>query len=99
MRQKPQTARRKAFKGVGLLGALLFAFAPWLHAAFIQVAPPAVIVVEGGTLIDGNGGPPVRDVQIVIEGNRITSIGRKGQNRQPNAQMINADGKFILPGL
>jgi imidazolonepropionase-like amidohydrolase len=77
---------------------LLCAFAPWLHAAFFQVAPPAVII-EGGTLIDGNGGPPVRDVQILIEGNRIVSIVRRGQNRQPNAQVINADGKFILPGL
>src|SRR6185295_9209587 len=99
MRQKPQTARRKAFKGVGLLGTLLCAFAPWLHAAFFQVAPPVVIVVEGGTLIDGNGGPPVRDVQIVIQGNSITAIGRKGQNPPPGAQVINADGKFIVPGL
>lgn len=99
MRQDVPAGRRKALKGIGLLGALLFAFAPWLHAAFFQVAPPAVVIIEGGTLIDGNGGPPLRDVQILIEGNRIASIGRKGQNRQPNAQVINADGKFILPGL
>jgi imidazolonepropionase-like amidohydrolase len=99
MTQRPQARRRKALKGIVLLGASLCAFAPWLYAAFFQGASPAIIVVEGGTLIDGNGGPPVRDVQIVIEGNRITSIGRKGQNRLPNAQIINADGKFILPGL
>src|ERR1051325_681116 len=99
MRQKAESGRHQVFKGAGLLGALLGAFAPWLHAAFFQVAPPAVIVVEGGTLIDGNGGAPVRDVHIVLDGDRITSIGRKGQNRQPNAQVLNADGKFILPGL
>jgi len=99
MKQKTSAGRRKALKAVSLLGgALLCAFAPWLQAAFFQVAPPAVII-EGGTLIDGNGGPPVRDVQIVIENNRIASIGRKGENRQPNAQIINAAGKFILPGL
>src|SRR5262245_41373190 len=62
-------------------------------------ARPPIVVVEGGTLIDGNGGTPVRDVQIVIQGNRITGVGRKGQNRPPNAQVVNADGKHILPGL
>jgi imidazolonepropionase-like amidohydrolase len=99
MTHKATFGRSKAFRGVSLLGALLCVFAPWLHAAFFQVVPPVLIIIEGGTLIDGNGGPPIRDVQIAIEGNRIASIGRKGQNRPPSAQVINADGKFILPGL
>src|SRR5438128_1389207 len=59
----------------------------------------AVLVIEGGTLIDGNGGAPVRDVQIVVQGNKITRIGRKGQAPPAGAQVINADGKFIVPGL
>ena len=59
----------------------------------------SVLVIDGGTLIDGNGAAPVRDVQIVVEGNRIRSIGRKGQNHPADAQVLNADGKFILPGL
>src|SRR5437867_12697982 len=81
--------------------AFLFAAAPmYLRSRTLaQGAEPGVLVVEGGTLIDGNGGAPVRDVQIVIQGNRITNIGRKGENRPANAQVINGDGKFILPGL
>ena len=64
-----------------------------------QAQQPAV-VIEGGTLIDGNGGAPVRDAVVVIQGNRITAVSRKGQTQYPpNAQVINADGKFILPGL
>jgi imidazolonepropionase-like amidohydrolase len=86
-------------KGIVLCAAVLIIFAPIFHAAFLQAPQPAVVVIDGGVLIDGNGGPPVRDVQIVIQGNRITAIGRKGQNTPPNAQVINADGKFILPGL
>ncbi len=36
----------------------------------------------------------------MIQGNRITSVSRRGQAPIPaNAQVIRADGKFILPGL
>jgi predicted amidohydrolase len=61
---------------------------------------PAALVIEGGTLIDGNGGAPVRDAVVVIEGNKITSVSRKGQATYPaNAVVIRADGKYVLPGL
>src|SRR5262245_1004818 len=58
------------------------------------------LVIEGGTLIDGNGGAPVRDAVVVIEGNKITAVATKGKVNYPaNATIIRADGKFILPGL
>ena len=64
-----------------------------------QAQQPA-LVIEGGTLIDGNGGAPVQDAVVVIQGNKITSVSRKGQASYPaNAQVIKADGKYILPGL
>ena len=59
-----------------------------------------VLVIEGGTLIDGNGGQPVRDSLIVVRGNKIESVSRKGQaTPPPGATVIKADGKFIVPGL
>src|ERR1700722_15183097 len=62
--------------------------------------PPTSLVIEGGTLIDGNGGTPVRDAAVIITGNKIASVSRKGQlTYPPNSQVIRADGKFILPGL
>jgi len=65
-----------------------------------QTPAPAAIVIEGGTLIDGNGGAPVPDSVVVIQGNRIAAVSRKGQaTYPPNAKIIKADGKFILPGL
>ncbi|MCH8267547.1 MAG: amidohydrolase family protein [Acidobacteria bacterium] len=58
------------------------------------------MVIEGGTLIDGNGGAPVRDALIIIRGNRIETVSRKGQVAYPaGARVLQADGKFILPGL
>jgi predicted amidohydrolase len=83
--------RRVAFFG---LLVILCALSP-AHAQ----QPPA-LVIEGGTLIDGNGGAPVRDSVVVIEGNKITNVSRKGQLSYPaNAWIIKADGKYVLPGL
>lgn len=57
------------------------------------------IVIQGGTLIDGNGGAPVANSVVVIEGNRITAVGTAGQVQIPGgAQVIDATGKWVLPG-
>jgi hypothetical protein len=65
---------------------------------YAQAAGP--LVIDGGTLIDGNGGAPVTDAVVTIQGDRITNVSRRGQATIPaNAQVIRADGKFILPGL
>jgi hypothetical protein len=58
------------------------------------------LVIEGGTLIDGNGGEPLNDAVIVIEGNRITSVGTAGEVSYPaDSQVLDASGKYVLPGL
>ena len=58
------------------------------------------LVIQGGTLIDGNGGAPVPNSVIVIQGNRITAVGRAGAVQIPaGATLINASGKWITPGL
>ena len=58
------------------------------------------LVIQGGTLIDGNGGAPLANAVIVIVGNRITAVGPAGEVQVPaGAQVINAAGKWITPGL
>lgn len=88
-------------------------FTSWFRLAFFlllailcsfsdaRAQQPAALVIEGGTLIDGNGGAPVRDAVVVIQGNKITSVSRKGQAAAypANAWIIKADGKYVLPGL
>src|SRR5437764_2494833 len=63
-------------------------------------AQTPTVVLEGGTLIDGTGKNPINNAVVVIEGDRIKSIGTKGQlTYPPNARVINTEGKTILPGL
>ena len=60
------------------------------------------LIIRGGTLIDGQGGKPVPNGGIVIEGNRITQVvGAEGAARldEGKARVIDASGKFIMPGL
>jgi hypothetical protein len=94
--------RDKVRKAINFLTALFFLFSFGTAPAGVaaQAEQQAVLVIEGGTLIDGNGGQPVRDSLIVIRGNRIETVSRKGAASYPaGAQVLHADGKFILPGL
>ncbi len=80
--------------------ALFLLLAILASIALVRSQKPAALVIEGGTLIDGNGGAPVQDAVVVIQGNKITSVSRKGQSAYPaNAWIIKADGKYVLPGL
>jgi imidazolonepropionase-like amidohydrolase len=58
------------------------------------------IAIVGGVLIDGTGGPPLRDAAVITEDGRIASIGRRAEVTIPkDAFVVHADGKTILPGL
>jgi hypothetical protein len=58
-----------------------------------------VLVVRGGTLIDGTGRPPVSDAVILIEGGRFKAVGSQHQIKVPDhAEVIDATGLTILPG-
>ena len=84
------------------VSCIYMAIVCWIFGlpAVAQQSGPETIVIEGGTLIDGNGGTPVEDTLIVIRGNRIETVSRKGRTRIPRgARVLNAEGKFIVPGL
>ena len=84
----------------GLLASLLAGaiLAGSLSAQDRAAAP--VLVIEGGTLIDGTGRAPVKDVVIIIKGARIEAVGARGSVEVPaGAQTIDAAGQTILPGL
>src|SRR5258707_2562337 len=60
------------------------------------------LLIKNGTLIDGSGGDPVPNKLLVVEGNRITLVGETDGSMRPETPddtVIDATGKFILPGL
>ncbi len=72
----------------------------WGASVPLNAQGQQVMVIQGGTLIDGLGGAPVANSVIFVEGNRITAVGAAGDINVPNnAQIIDATGKFVLPGL
>jgi imidazolonepropionase-like amidohydrolase len=71
-----------------------------VFAAYSVSAQNPVTVNEGGTLNDGNGGPPLPNSVVVIDGARIQAVGARGTvTYPPGARIIKADGMTVLPGL
>lgn len=60
----------------------------------------ATKLIRNGTLIDGTGKPAVQDAAIVIQDNKITSIGKANEIKLSNSEMVEIDvkGGYILPG-
>ena len=79
--------------GIGILFVLLLYYQSVL-------AQPRPIAIVGGILIDGTGRPPVEDAVVVFSGGRIQEVGKRGEVTIPRgAQVVDAKGKTILPGL
>ena len=74
-----------------------------LAAAFASCVPAladGVLVLSGGTVLDGYGGPPLQDGVIVIEGERITAVGTLDTVvLPPGAEVVSTEGMTVLPGL
>ena len=63
-------------------------------------APDQVLVLKGGRLIDGHGGPPLEKTTVVIHGSRIVAVGNQKDVPIPNdATIYDLKGTSILPGL
>ena len=57
------------------------------------------IVILGATLIDGSGRAPLRDSAVVLRGDSIVAVGRRGQVKIPrDARVIDARGLVVAPG-
>ena len=86
-------ASRSAVATVALLS-----LPAWLPPATAQESP-ATIAIIGATIIDGNGGAPIPDGVLVIEGDRIAAVGDRASVDVPaDAEVIDGSGRFVTPG-
>ncbi|MBA4185328.1 MAG: hypothetical protein H0X49_15160, partial [Acidobacteria bacterium] len=82
------------------LALILIILLPTLLAAQKSSSESQPLVFNRVTVIDMIGGKSQSDMTVIIEGNRISAVGKTGKVRVPkNAQVVNAAGKFLIPGL
>jgi imidazolonepropionase-like amidohydrolase len=68
-------------------------------AAAAQVAPPAGLVLTGGTVYPAPGAKPIRNAIVVIREGKIVSIGKRHKVQAPrSATVLDCSGKFIVAG-
>jgi imidazolonepropionase-like amidohydrolase len=65
-----------------------------------RVWGPGKLAIVGGFLIDGNGGIPIENAVVLMEGDRIAHVGTVADTRVPDGfRVINARGYTVMPGL
>lgn len=75
-----------------------------LAALILSLSTPSTrskaLVFTHVTIIDVTGAPVKSDMTVVIDGNRISELGPSTTLRVPqDAQVVDATGKFLIPGL
>lgn len=88
----PRRAVTRAFRWIPIVGAMV-------HAQTRPVAAPSPsFALTHVTVVDVEQGQLAHDYTVVVSGNRIAAVGRNA--RIPaGARVINARGKFLIPGL
>jgi imidazolonepropionase-like amidohydrolase len=58
------------------------------------------VTIVSATLIDGTGTEPLPDSIVVVSGEKIAAVGKRGEVKiPPGAERIEAQGKYLLPGM
>lgn len=93
------TLRERILRTAGVL--LLLLALPILLFGQSQRSPrPKPLAFTHVTIIDATGAPASLDMTVVITGDRITALGKTKSTRVPaGARLIDAKGRFLIPGL
>ncbi len=96
MSAKTGASKRSAFFASAVdarpLGAAVARAAPGLPAT-------GLLRLEGGTIVDPEDGSLIEGMDVLVGNGVIVALEKAGEpNRRPDAQRIDATGKFIVPG-
>ncbi len=87
---------KRSARGLLACSALLSCLA----AASLRAADKPTLAFVGGQVIDGYEGPPIHDGVVLIAGERIVAVGRRGELAvPPGTPVIDSAGMSVLPGL
>ena len=94
-------------RAAAFLGTAILAVTCSAAAGAVPPTPPKldngrfpILVLTNVTVIDATGAPAQPKMTVIIKGNRITALGRTARVHAPKgAQVVNAAGKFLIPGL
>ncbi len=82
------------------LSSWLVRFPLFLFAALAAGSNPAPLVLNHVTVIDATGAPAKSDMIVITANGRISQIGKASKiHREHDAKVIDASGKFLIPGL
>lgn len=71
-----------------------------LASAQPQPAEPPMSALVGGTVVDIDGGPPITDAVVLVQGERILKVGTAASVPVPTgAHIVPMTGKWLIPGL
>jgi len=99
------TARRTRREALALLSTCLWLLVLAACSSPPPASPPAsdaaaATIFEGARLITGDGSAPIEDAAFVMEGDRITRVGRRGDVEAPEgAARVDLTGKTVMPAL
>src|SRR5438874_11905383 len=83
-----------------LLASICFAQTPSRYGAPSYQPPQTNYVLRCGTLIDGVSAQPRRNVEVVVQSNKIAEVRAAGSGAAPaRAQAIDLSARTCLPGL
>jgi imidazolonepropionase-like amidohydrolase len=94
MREQYETLLPELIKRAAGYGMDAFA-----KAATAPKAAAATVVITGGDIVDVNNGTTTPNGLIILKNGKIASIDKAGTAIPRGAQVINAAGKTIMPGL
>ncbi len=85
----------------GLLGCgLLLAASAATPVAGRAAQAAGVTLFEGARLIVGDGSAPIEDAAFIVDGARLTQVGRRGQLSAPaGAARVDLSGKTVMPAI
>ena len=65
-----------------------------------QTPAARVTLFEGARLITGDGSAPIENSAFLVEGNRFTRVGRRGELQAPaGAARVDLTGKTVIPAI